>query len=365
MYIPRNKEFRIEVNESQKFKIKVVKGFAEHKGAELVPNKFYLFSDCKTSIFTFTGCEIVTEGDCDLSFVCEVSMYPKLYDFYSKEESYLILGDSISTVAITLSNYFIRDIGKINFIELDPSKGNIFPGTLSISKIDEISFNSFKINDPFSLFYGSKDMDNLELYEKQMIKLCEKVDKSESFVALAPFINQSLLDLTISHLKPSKVIVVHNERLFHKINKKHDNFVYLSNTGYQEENKVNKSINRYFNGEELVEVNDVMTLKSIYSKKTAITNLSVVKVGEDYVAPDTALPIGADRKVGIVEVEDVDLIENAVLAISDAQEREDVALSPVLGFVVCVDDKKGKVTSVQPKLPKATFLLQSNIFYSG
>ena len=81
--IARNKDFRIEVNELQKLKIKIVKGLAELKGAELVNNKWYLFTDIKTSIFTFTGCDLEIEGECELAYIGERSSFPKLFDVYN------------------------------------------------------------------------------------------------------------------------------------------------------------------------------------------------------------------------------------------------------------------------------------------
>lgn len=374
--VPRNKAFRFEVNETQKFKVKLVTGLAEHKGAELLSDKFYVFSDIKTSIHTFTGCELEVEGECELCYVSEKSTDAKLYDIYAKEaenietNNILVIGNGSSTTSLTLCNYFVRENKPVTFIELDPSKGNIFPGALTAIEVEKMQFNSFEMSNVINcLFYGSKEVDNIELYELQINALMQNKERNGSRVVLAPFINYLLLDKTIELFNIKKLIVCGDERLHHKIKNsiKSEIHHYFLSTGdaYVHDEKINKSIRRYFNGEELVEVNNAFVLKeSLSSSRITLGNPTVVKVGEDYVAPDTALPLNAKRKLGIIGVEEVDLCENAVLAISEATEKEDLATSPVTGFMVCLDEKSGKMLSSQPKAPKISFLIQSNIKYT-
>ncbi len=104
----------------------------------------------------------------------------------------------------------------------------------------------------------------------------------------------------------------------------------------------------------------IYTLIKIILNKNMI---SVVKLGEDYVAPVSALPLGSSRKVGITGIMEVDLKEGAVLAISHSGEKEEITTAPVSGFIVCVDEKKGRVLACQPKLPKCSYLIQSNLNY--
>lgn len=380
--IARNKDFRIEVNELQKLKIKIIKGLAELKGAELVNNKWYLFTDTKTSIFTFTGCDLEIEGECELAYIGERSNFPKLFDIYNgivqskNVKNILILGQGQSTTAITMCNYFIRDQKKILFTELDTSKGNIFPGTLSVMAIRNISINHFSLNNPFCLFYGSKEAENMELYELQMMEISKKakelIENETDIignVVIAPFIDFNSLNKMITQYNINFIIVSKDERLYHRIKPKIQISInFIPNNGFISENKIIKSIKRYFYGEQLSEVNNNFVFKNIFTPSRIILNnkthsFSIIKVGEDFIAPDSALPIGANRKVGIIGVEDVDLIENSILAISDATDRDEVALKPVVGFLVCLDEKKGRVLSIQPKLPKMNFLIQGNIKY--
>lgn len=415
--IPRNRDFRIEVNESQKFKIRCLLGFAEFKGAELVNDRWYVFTDAKTSIFTFSGCELEYEGECDLFYIGERSSYPKLFDIYStfkKDERILLIGEGKSTMAITLSNYSIRDKRTVFFGEIDPQKGNIFPGTLSCMKVENITLDQFQLNNPHCLFFGSKEIENMELYEMQMQEIAKKMNtlSDDSTVILsAPFIDYNLLDKMIQAFKITQVVVSKDERLYNRLkmqvksnsNKKSGeptepeenspqegdilpeedakkiklseappkqlgevSISFVSTTGFTYENKVSRSIKRYFNGEIYGEQNDIFSKRAVYTASRIVLNnknntFTVVKIGEEFMAPDSALPLGASRKVGVMGVEEVELVENSVLAISEATEQEDVALSPIVGFLVCLDEKKGRVLSIQPKLPKMSFIIQGNI----
>ena len=47
----KNQEYRLEVNDSQKFKLMVLSGTAEIKGQELINEKWYTFKNIKTFIF--------------------------------------------------------------------------------------------------------------------------------------------------------------------------------------------------------------------------------------------------------------------------------------------------------------------------
>ncbi|OQS54426.1 CLP1 [Ecytonucleospora hepatopenaei] len=456
--IPRWRELRFEVNDTQKYKIKLIKGLCEHKGMELLPNKYYLFTDMRSSIFTYTGCEVEVEGESELSYISELSSYPKLFNIYNNinninntnitnninnsnitninssnicnitnninNSNILLIGNGISTTAITLCNYFIRDNKKVLFTELHPGKGNIFPCTLSTIYVNKLSFNTFDITNsnininsninsnininntntninlinPYCIFYGSKDIDNYELYDVQINALSKYVgdittNSDIHNVIIAPYIDNDILNKTIEIFNINRVIVCGDERLYNKLkNINIKNNSNLNNTnnkinnntnnnlnndilnnsyflsmadGYIHNDKINKSIRRYFHGEELVEINNVFQLKEVFSPaRITLSNPVVVKVGEDYIAPDTALPLGASRKLGVVGVEEVDLSENAVLALSECGEKEDLATFPVSAFLVCTDEKKGKMLSVQPKLPKNTFIIQSNIKYT-
>ena len=247
---------------------------------------------------------------------------------------------------------------KITFIEIDPSKGNIFPGSLSILEVDSIVDyqEGFKLNNPYLLYYGNTEIDNPELYDLQIDALIRSLNdrKLNNFnKILAPEMSTENLNNLIKKFKVTETVFVGDERMYNRINlisKK----VYIENSIYISENTVPKSIHRYLNG-----INNDYTPCSFVVKG----GYEVVRIGEEHVAPESALPLGGNRKVGKTAVNKVELNENCVLAISEAKEESEVTTSPVVGFVICVDEKKFRVLSPQPKLPKNNFLIQGKIKY--
>ncbi|KAL6121630.1 hypothetical protein NUSPORA_01428 [Nucleospora cyclopteri] len=378
-----DEEFRIEVGESQKLRIKVVKGIAEIKGKELLKESTNVFTDVKTSIYTFTGCQLQIEGEADLTFVSKCSPFPAVFTIFDrlyknlKEENkvcnVLLLGSGKSTVAVSLCNFFVRMHEKVIFTEIDPSKGNIFPGALSTMVIENLSEPFFDLNNPFSLFYGSKEVSNQELYEMQVQSLAEKCSTfSHPNIIVAPEMEHSFLETVIDIFNITHLVVVGDERMYYLIlnkmekeelknswgdklrvkGKKIEAF-YVENPGFLQENKVAKSIKRYFYGKSEFTPSRILVNKN---------NISVLKLGEDFAAPVSALPLGSSRRLGLMGVEEVDLQESSILGISTATDQESVITAPIAGFAVCVDEKKGKILCSQPKLPsKTVYLIQGNI----
>ena len=390
----------------------VVAGLVQVKGQELLNDRWYVFSNIKTAIFTFTGAKLKIDGVADIQYVAVHSSASKIFNYFDKlyksneNSTILVLGKGRSSFCTTISNYFVRMHKKIIFTEIDPSKGNIFPGTLSTMFIDE----GFKLNNPHCLFYGNTEIDNIELYDLQIDALVKHIQKmnlttddiqnvdsnrfneddpinikenhtenidfngnnyqprniahTNSFdnnyspkyvqLILAPEMSIDNLNNIIKKFNVKESIFVGDERMFNKINlivKK----IFIENYGYIYENTIPKSINRYFNG-----INNEFTPCSFIVKQNF---WNIVRIGEEYVAPDSALPLGATRKVGKTAVNKVDLIENSILAISDAKDENEVATSPVSGFITCVDEKKFRILCTQPRLPKQAYLIQGNIRY--
>lgn len=340
----------------------VTTGLAEIFGQELLNEKWYILTGIKCSVFTFTGAVVRLEGNCDLSYIGESSCFPKTFAYFDtvkdSSDTVFVVGRGRSTFCATMANYFVRIHRKLDFMEIDPSKGNIFPGALSYLQVDAlVEYNDrFKLNSPFCLFFGSLTIDNIELYEIQTERLREEVEsrKTGNFkLVLCPELSNEMLNRLVKNLKASRVICVGNERLFHKMNISVPK-TYIENTAFIHESMVAKSISRYFNGS-----NDEFTPSSLLLKG----EYTILRIGEQYAAPESALPLGAARKVGHTDVCKCDLIQNAVLAISEAETEEQVIRSPVLGFVVCLDEKRMRLLCTQPKLPKCKYLLQGTVKY--
>jgi len=360
--IPRNHELRLEISETQKIKLMVTAGLAEIFGQELLNEKWHVLSGIKCAVFTFTGAVVRLEGSCDLSYVGESSCFPKTFNYFDtvkdSSDTVLVIGRGRSTFCATMANYFVRMHRKLDFLEIDPSKGNIFPGALSYLQIDTLVeyHDRFKLSNPYCLFFGSLSIDNVELYEIQTEKLKEEVESRHTGnlkLVLCPEFSNEMLNRLIKSLKASQVVCVGNERMFHKISITVPK-TYIENTGFVHENMVSKSISRYFNGS-----NEEFTPSSLLLKGEC----SILRIGEQYAAPESALPLGAARKVGHTDVCRCEPIQNAVLAISEAETEDQVIRSPVLGFVVCLDEKRMRFLCTQPKLPKCKYLVQGAVKY--
>lgn len=360
--IPRNHELRLEVLESQKIKIMVVSGLAEIFGQELLNEKWYNLTDIKCAVFTFTGAVVRVEGVCDLSYLAESSCFPKFFNYFDSvkdsSDTVLVVGRGRSTFCTAVANYFVRIHKKLDFVEIDPSKGNIFPGALSYVQVDALVEYSdrLRLNNPYCLFFGSLSIENAELYRIQTERLSEEIRGRETGnfkTVLCPEVSNEMLGQLIKTFGASGVVCIGNERMFHKLDVPVSK-IFIENTGYVAENAVAKSINRYFNGPNGEYTPSSLSLKS---------ECTVLRIGEQYAAPESALPLGASRKIGHTDICRCELVQNAVLAISEADSEDQVITSPALGFVVCVDEKKQKILCVQPKLPKCRYLVQGSVKY--
>ena len=81
-----------------------------------------------------------------------------------------------------------------------------------------------------------------------------------------------------------------DEKLYHSLDIIADKLM-IDERGFVNEKDINKSISRYFKG-----ANDTAFSFNVKYK------WKLVRVGEVYVTPDSALPLGSTRKVGCVEV---------------------------------------------------------------
>jgi len=371
--LERYQEFRIEVLESQKMKIMVTAGLTEIRGQELLNDKWYTLSNTKTSIFTFTGAKLKIDGNCDLHYKTHQQCFLQTFEYFDGNrdtpKTVLVLGKGRSTFCATVANYFARMHKKIDFVELDPSRGNIFPLCLSFLQVDGFVDwqEGFKLSNPVVYFYGSLTVENTELFDLQTSRLSDslktlgketddnlKEPSNSSFrLILCPELSADEINSLAGKFMASEIVVIGDERLFHRMNFKVPK-VFIQNNGYIAENTVSRSIYRYFNG-----TNNEYTPCSFIVKH----DWEIVRIGELFSAPESALPLGSTRKVGKTDICKTELVENSILAVSSAEKEEDVVVSPVICFIVCLDEKKFRVLCTQPKLPKMKYLIQGNLKY--
>ncbi|EOB13881.1 Pre-mRNA cleavage complex II protein Clp1 [Nosema bombycis CQ1] len=364
--LKENEEYRIEVEETQKYKIMLIEGLAEIKGQELLQSKWYVFKDIKTFIFTFKGCRLKVDGNCKLAYISQNSNVPQIFAFFhffvsnnfnfQNNKNFLVIGKGRTSFCTTIINYFVRLHKKVLFTELDLKKGNIFPGSLSSICIDSLIdyVQHIKLNNLLSFYYGSYEINNEDLWDIQIDRLVNAIDKkgldAPHFILGHDTDNKSYKTI-IDKFKVDKVIVIGDERMYNVIEVSIPK-LYFINTGYTYENTISKSILRYFNGGDNEYTPYSFTVKYKWM---------IIKIGEEHLAPESALPLGSTRKLGTLLPHETELEEHAILGISEAKNLDDIINLPVVGYVVVVNQANFKILCTQSKLPKYSFLIQSDL----
>ncbi|KAI5149008.1 polyribonucleotide 5'-hydroxyl-kinase [Enteropsectra breve] len=359
-------EYKLEIGEKQHVKIIVLKGEAEIRGQELLNEKWYTFSNIKMAIFSLSGAVIKIDGEVDLHYKPRSSFFHRVAEYFDRNlamargpKNIMVIGNGRATFAASIVNYNARLHRKSIFTDIDPSSTNIFPGTLSTMLIDTFVDHTtgFQVQNPFCMFYGSTSLENYELYTMQIEELAKYIaEKSESstHIVCAPALSNEQLAGIAKLLDIHEVVYLGNERTYNML-KTVLPTTFIENSGYVTENTETKCIRKYFYGAE-----DEYTPCSFTIKEAC----EVLQVGEDYVAPSTALPLGAERKIAKTGIRRTQMMENHILAISEAKNEKEIATAPVSGFLVCIEESKNRVLCAQPKLPKSCFIVSSNIKYT-
>lgn len=352
-------EYRIEVGETQKLKIMVLTGSAEIKGQELLLEKWYTFNNIKTFLFTYHGCTLKIEGDSELQYKSFNSNVLSVFDLMKLSGPILVIGKGRTTLCTTLINYYIRLHKKVLFTEIDLKKGNIFPGSLSTIHIDSlITYDEhIKLKNVLSFFYGNLHINNKDLYFKLINNLQDAISKKQCddlHIVLAPDETNEYYNEICKIFKVKQIVVVGDERKYNLINTPIEKF-FVPLTGFIYEFNINKSINRYFNG-----ANGEFSYHSFCVKR----KWNIVRIGEECLAPESALPLGSTRKLDTLAVNEVDLKDNSIIGISEAKTEEDILTSPVLGYCIVKNAELFKLMCCQPKLPKYSFFIQGDLLYN-
>ena len=363
--IPAGHELWIEIPAAKSVRAMVTAGMAEVFGRELLNDKWHVFSGVSLGIFTFAGARLKFNGIPDLHFVAYRSSIPAVFAIFDRlhqtgqfAKNILLFGADVDAVAFTLANCLIRAHRKLLLTELNPARGTIFPGTIGTMPVEHLVEHQegFRLNNPFCFYYGDTELSNPELYDIQTDALAEHIRGRawpDTHLIIAPGVSADRLNDLIKKFGVDFAVVVGDERMYHKLElvvPKHrvENFLYRDETG------AHRGIARYFHG-----ADGSYTL----STQTVRQKCTVVRIGEEFVAPESALPLGVARKIGKTSVNRVDFAEGCVYAVLPAQSEEEVPTSPVTCFVVGMDAEKCKVLAPQPALPKFTYLLQGKLKY--
>lgn len=205
-----NQEYRIEVSAGKRLRVMATAGIAEVRGQELLGDKWYIFTNICASISTFTGAKLRIDGTCELRYVSRSTMSAGVFNYFDrlrsmggrgeekKIERIMVVGAGRTTFCTTLANYFLRMHQKVTFTEIDPSKGNIFPGAIGSTLVEAIVdyAEGFKLNNPQCLFYGSTEIENVELFDLQINALQSAIRGREQFfqMVLAPMVEPTMLN---------------------------------------------------------------------------------------------------------------------------------------------------------------------------
>lgn len=374
--IPPCKELLID---SSAFTLKVIKGVLDHLGQELLSHHVYTFQSGQYFFTSFDGCEVeldnvelsyVSDGNIESIFDLAVNISKKEDINTNKKMVYFVLGHGRSTFLQTISNLLIRMSKKILLMELDPHTGFlVFPGAIATTLLSNIiSIEEGIQNEILTYFYGNDRIENKELFEIHKTCLFKKWKENDAFFVLWP--NEEIVpgeeeinnyikketesDTNILGKKFDFIpyyIIIGDERLYHTLQSSKKTLI--SCYKYQKRvNKFNKKVFNYFHGQS-------NQLTPIITNK----NIKIHSIGERYLPPMSALPIGHERKMNNLTIKTVAPELNSIVAISYAKDEKELIKSPVKGFILT--KQIGNVQSymcVQEKISDGMFL-QGNLKY--
>lgn len=416
--LTKQQELRLEVGVKENLKLKLVSGTAEVFGCELGRDAWYSFTDQKIAIFTWHGCELIAEGSCTVDYIADetpmssyINIHLALEGLRSKSAEQGTRGPTVlivgpkdsgkSTLAKILLSYAIRQGREPMLVALDPNEGSItMPGCLLAIPIKnqldvEVGFSNLlsvtsedeAVPQPLTYYYGyPSPADNIKLYQIQVERLGDmlrrrleidtEVRSSGCIIdtcGLADDVGFKLHMHTIKALDVDVVMVVGHERLYSDLVRANKDskvtILRLAKSGgvvnrdpvYMRHLQM-KRIREYFYG---CPGHDLSPSPNIVK----FEDVTIFKVGEEVLAPTSALPVGMDRKVNetmLAKVEVGEHLLHAILAVYSADSSDEAALlhANVHGFVYIseVDMVKRVLTLLMPcpgQLPKSFLLLGS------
>jgi polyribonucleotide 5'-hydroxyl-kinase len=411
--IPAGGEYRFEVafDAEKAFCFKLLSGTAEIFGTELATGREYSVLGCKLAIFSFSGARLqCSDGPCAVEYLSTeppiaqnalLNLIAALESEDSMTPRVLVLGSGRNTVTRTLVNYATRRFQLQNdqnkrpiIVDLDILNGtSLLPGTLTacapIRPLDlHESWSQLPEAQLISYFYGSQSVaDNPKLYRKLSEKLGEQVlnRPAGAVFAVAPAELSHESDLLVDlqrYFSFNVILVVGNERLHVTVSKQisavNDTIRVLkipkSGGIVDKDASFRRSLQHaqfrsYFYGPRQEFHPFSLTL--------AAASVIIFRVGDAAsLAPSSALPLGATRKIDSSRLTKVSELSPAQLLYSvlgvlvegatfeQENALQDAALAAMAGFVhvLEVDEAKQTMTVLSPcagNLPSKYLLLGS------
>lgn len=376
-------ELRIEMPSNTKAKFVLAENTAEIFGQELLLGKWYTVKEEQFFIFTYTGCKIKLAATDAFYYISEETNIPYIFNifhyFYKNSiKKILVVGSGRSTCANILTNYFIRKGEKVMYTDLDTHSGSLlFPGNITNGIIQE-PFSPIEVsvvNDKMAYFSGSLSAgDNADLYnllvQEVLAGVKQKAHTGPSIIIAHKEITQKEVEALLGICGEEYfVLVIGNEKFYTQIAAENKVYVprfpgLVERNTEQKRRQIYSRIKTYFYGEQ-EEYNPCTLSIKITDKDTPQKNeYKVVQVGDEYMAPMSALPLGSAKRKVSTAVLDTVPVEGSVLAVSSAEKIEDVPMSPVIGYLTVlevVSETEIKVICPQPKPPNKPFLIQGKI----
>ncbi|KAM0676665.1 Cleavage polyadenylation factor subunit clp1 [Binucleata daphniae] len=355
MLLKKNSELRFE---GKDITVTVKRGHCEHKGMEMLLNKPYKFENCKSFIFAFEDCEVEIEGENENYASANTNTLETLKyidEMLAKnKKTILVLGKGKCTFTTMVTNYLFRYGKNVLITELNPRTGYLlFPGCLaSVMNSDLIDVN-MELNNLLVYYLGSSDTEsNKDLFMLYLEKLNNAIQKKDFDFHIA-IVNEEILEM-VNKFKAfdGECVVLKDEKMYNRI--KSEKF-YIGGGSYEELDKF-ANIGRFFYGAN----------RNTFSVKIMKNKCKFVRIGEEYIAPESALPLNTERKLKLDAVIEVEPRVHAILAVLYAESFEDICGSNVRCFVIVesVADNFIKVISPQPNL-KCSYMLQGEIDYKN
>lgn len=279
---------------------------------------------------------------------------------------YKISGNGRTTLCQTLCNILTRLNRKVLVIELDPAQGHLcFPGTLGLKKMN-VPLISEDHGNSLLYFYGNDKIENVEYFQCIREKILDnriKLHENSSERMIEVFLDDQ--SDKFDDIENIFHIVVGDETLFHQINTEHKFFVPCHR--YEKKDKQFK-ISEYFYGqaerqqEGGSKKNQNTTFSVLTQSFTPIImkkTLKIHQIGEQFLPPMSALPIGHDRKTNNLMIRAIRPEQNGIIAISYGKNERELLDQPIKGFLMYMGDDQW--LTVQEKINEDSMFLSGNI----
>ncbi|KCZ74231.1 hypothetical protein H311_04805, partial [Anncaliia algerae PRA109] len=156
--------------------------------------------------------------------------------------------------------------------------------------------------------------------------------------------NLEIIELIKKENNINEIIVLGDERLYHQVE---GNKIFIPNNGYVKCNKAR--IREYFYGR-----SEDLTPYNLFNK-----NFPCITWSSEVSAPTSALPLGAERRLVIDNVEEIETENNYVYGI-----LEEKGIKPCLGFVVPLEGNR--LLAPKNKLMRDVVLFKGDLkYYEG